>query len=174
MGWKRKLQYWRKLRRHYCEFGLKLLSSFSITDFKENLHCAYDCYASYCLFWLFSDWNMKLVWFRSSIPCFWNAKLFLNQNKNLLEPWQNHLWGTVQHTCKKREIPEIYLRKFFLVLSQTVVQTNEVAFILILNDFSYVKVAVNLKHLCFFSVKINISTTGGFRVGFFQPDTNHP
>ena len=26
----------------------------------------------------------------------------------------------------------------------------------------------------FFSVKINISTTGGFRVGFFQPDTNHP
>ena len=115
MGWKRKLQYWRKLRRHYCEFGLKLLSSFSITDFKENLHCAYDCYASYCLFWLFSDWNMKLVWFRSSIPCFWNAKLFFNQNKNLLEPWQNHFWGTVQHTCKKREIPEIYLRKFFWI-----------------------------------------------------------
>ena len=26
----------------------------------------------------------------------------------------------------------------------------------------------------FFSVKINISTTGGSRVGFFQPDTNHP
>ena len=26
----------------------------------------------------------------------------------------------------------------------------------------------------FFSVKINISTTGGFKVGFFQPDTNHP
>ena len=26
----------------------------------------------------------------------------------------------------------------------------------------------------FFSVKINISTMGGFRVGFFQPDTNHP
>ena len=26
----------------------------------------------------------------------------------------------------------------------------------------------------FFSVKINISTTGGFRVGFFQPDTDHP
>ena len=26
----------------------------------------------------------------------------------------------------------------------------------------------------FFSVKINISTTGGFRVGFFLPDTNHP
>ena len=26
----------------------------------------------------------------------------------------------------------------------------------------------------FFSVKINILTTGGFRVGFFQPDTNHP
>ena len=26
----------------------------------------------------------------------------------------------------------------------------------------------------FFSVQINISTTGGFRVGFFQPDTNHP
>ena len=26
----------------------------------------------------------------------------------------------------------------------------------------------------FFSVKINISTTGGFRAGFFQPDTNHP
>ena len=26
----------------------------------------------------------------------------------------------------------------------------------------------------FFSEKINISTTGGFRVGFFQPDTNHP
>ena len=26
----------------------------------------------------------------------------------------------------------------------------------------------------FFSVKINISTTGGFRVRFFQPDTNHP
>ena len=25
----------------------------------------------------------------------------------------------------------------------------------------------------FFSVKIIISTTGGFRVGFFQPDTNH-
>ena len=63
--------------------------------------------------------------------------------------------------------------------------------------YIYVKVAVNLKHLCFygpewasfiyicqgcrqfetsvfFSVKINISTTGGFRVGFFQPDTNHP
>ena len=38
----------------------------------------------------------------------------------------------------------------------------------------YVKVAEDLKHLCFFSVKINISTTGGFRVGFFQPDTNHP
>ena len=40
--------------------------------------------------------------------------------------------------------------------------------------FRYDKVVVNLKHLCFFSVKINISTTGGFRVGFFQPDTNHP
>ena len=26
----------------------------------------------------------------------------------------------------------------------------------------------------FFSEKINISTTGGSRVGFFQPDTNHP
>ena len=26
----------------------------------------------------------------------------------------------------------------------------------------------------FFFCKINISTTGGFRVGFFQPDTNHP
>ena len=26
----------------------------------------------------------------------------------------------------------------------------------------------------FFSVKMNISTTGGSRVGFFQPDTNHP
>ena len=38
----------------------------------------------------------------------------------------------------------------------------------------YVKVAEDLKHLCFFSVKVNISTTGGFRVGFFQPDTNHP
>ena len=38
----------------------------------------------------------------------------------------------------------------------------------------YVKVAEDLKHLCFFSVKINNSTTGGFRVGFFQPDTNHP
>ena len=38
----------------------------------------------------------------------------------------------------------------------------------------YDKVVVKLKHLCFFSVKINISTTGGFRVGFFQPDTNHP
>ena len=104
MGWKRKLQYWRKLRRHYCEFGLKLLSSFSITDFKENLHCVYDCYASYCLFWLFSDWNMKLVWFRSSIPCFWNAKLFLNQNKNLLEPWQNHFWGTVQSSSRSSSI----------------------------------------------------------------------
>ena len=40
--------------------------------------------------------------------------------------------------------------------------------------YTYVKVAEDLKHLCFFSVKINISTTGGFRVGFFQPDTNHP
>ena len=29
-------------------------------------------------------------------------------------------------------------------------------------------------NICVFSVKINISTTGGFRVGFFQPDTNHP
>ena len=29
-------------------------------------------------------------------------------------------------------------------------------------------------NLCFFSLKINISTTRGFRVGFFQPDTNHP
>jgi len=38
----------------------------------------------------------------------------------------------------------------------------------------YVKVAEDLKHLRFFSVKINISTTGGYRVGFFQPDTNHP
>ena len=26
----------------------------------------------------------------------------------------------------------------------------------------------------FFSVKINISTMGGFRVGFLKPDTNHP
>ena len=26
----------------------------------------------------------------------------------------------------------------------------------------------------FFSEKINISTTGGSRVGFFQRDTNHP
>ena len=41
-------------------------------------------------------------------------------------------------------------------------------------QISHVKVAEDLKHLCFFSVKINISTTGGFRVGFFQPDTNHP
>ena len=38
----------------------------------------------------------------------------------------------------------------------------------------YVKVAEDLKHLWFFSVKIIISTTGGSRVGFFQPDTNHP
>ena len=29
-------------------------------------------------------------------------------------------------------------------------------------------------NICVFSVKINISTMGGFRVGFFQPDTNHP
>ena len=39
---------------------------------------------------------------------------------------------------------------------------------------TYVKVAVFLKHLFFFSMKINISTTGGFRVGFFQPDISHP
>ena len=39
---------------------------------------------------------------------------------------------------------------------------------------TYVKVAEDLKNLCFISVKINISTMGGFRVGFFQPDTNHP
>jgi len=26
----------------------------------------------------------------------------------------------------------------------------------------------------FFSVKISISTTGGFRVGVFQPDISHP
>ena len=29
-------------------------------------------------------------------------------------------------------------------------------------------------NICVFSVTINISTTGGFRVGFLQPDTNHP
>ena len=29
-------------------------------------------------------------------------------------------------------------------------------------------------NICVFSVKINISTTGGFKVGFFQPDTDHP
>ena len=41
-------------------------------------------------------------------------------------------------------------------------------------SMSYMSRLPKIWNICVFSVKINISTTGGSRVGFFQPDTNHP
>ena len=63
-------------------------------------------------------------------------------------------------------------------LLQLKLWTNEICSMLIaVHDFSPSVICQGCRRFetsVFFSVKIYISTTGGFRVGFFQPDTNHP
>ena len=86
-------------------------------------------------------------------------------------PRKTYLWGTCE--IAGHQPPHLLLQLYV----RAILVGGEYLFEVIMASFQWSLGMTRLSliwNICVFSVKINISTTTGFRVGFFQPDISHP